>query len=165
MPPCHSEVRHQRCRPASFDAGCCDSARWRRQSLCRSKETVMPSGCHHLAHGERCRTCALRKSGLSDPAIARQLGRDRTTVRREIRRNGGGGRWRTGWRRAGARTEPPAASGRRASRWRAGSGRAGPRVDGPRNTGAINLAEATPMKGETEPTSTNLSSDSGLNPK
>ncbi len=50
----------------------------------------MPSGCHHLTYGERCRTCALRKSGLSDPAIARQIGRDRTTVRREIRRNGGG---------------------------------------------------------------------------
>ncbi len=50
----------------------------------------MPSGYHHLTHGERCRTCAPRKSGLSDLAIARQLGRDRTTVWREIRRNGGG---------------------------------------------------------------------------
>ncbi len=48
----------------------------------------MPSGYHHLTHEERCRTCALRKSGLSDPAIARQLGRDRTTVWREIRRTG-----------------------------------------------------------------------------
>ncbi len=34
----------------------------------------------------------------------------------------GGGRRRTGLRRAGARTGPPAASARRASRWRAGSG-------------------------------------------
>ena len=50
----------------------------------------MPRGCRRLTCGERCRTCALRKSGLSDPAIARQIGRDRTTVRREIRRNGGG---------------------------------------------------------------------------
>ena len=50
----------------------------------------MPSGYHHLTYGERCRTSAPRKSGLSDPAIARQLGRDRTTVWRGIRRNGGG---------------------------------------------------------------------------
>ncbi len=50
----------------------------------------MPSGCHHLTHEERCQIYALRKSGLSDPAIARQIGRDRTTVWREIRRNGGG---------------------------------------------------------------------------
>ncbi len=50
----------------------------------------MPSGYHHLTHEERCQIYALRKSGLSDLAIARQIGRDRTTVRREIRRNGGG---------------------------------------------------------------------------
>ncbi len=50
----------------------------------------MPSGYHHLTYGERCQIYALRKSGLSDLAIARQIGRDRTTVWREIRRNGGG---------------------------------------------------------------------------
>ncbi len=40
----------------------------------------MPRGCRHLTYGERCRTSALRKSGLSDLAISRQLDRDRTTV-------------------------------------------------------------------------------------
>ncbi len=50
----------------------------------------MPKGYHHLTQEERCQICALRKSGLSEPAIARQLGRDRTTVWREVRRNGGG---------------------------------------------------------------------------
>ncbi len=29
----------------------------------------MPSGYHHLTHEERCQIYALRKSGLSDPAI------------------------------------------------------------------------------------------------
>ncbi len=50
----------------------------------------MPKGYRHLTREERCQICALRKSGLSEPAIARQLGRDRTTVWREVRRNGGG---------------------------------------------------------------------------
>ncbi len=49
----------------------------------------MPKGHRRLNHEERCQIYALRKSGLSDPAIARQLGRDRTTVCREIRRNSG----------------------------------------------------------------------------
>ena len=62
----------------------------------------MPSGYHHLTYGERCQTCAPRKSGLSDPAIARQIGRDRTTVRREIRRNGGGRGYRHGQAQAKA---------------------------------------------------------------
>ena len=50
----------------------------------------MPKGYHHLTYGERCQIYALRKSGLSGLAIARQLGRDRTTVWREVRRNSGG---------------------------------------------------------------------------
>ncbi len=50
----------------------------------------MPSSYHHLTHEESCQIYALRKSGLSDPAIARQLGRDRTTIWREVRRNSGG---------------------------------------------------------------------------
>ncbi len=66
----------------------------------------MPSGYHHLTYGERCRTCALRKSGLSDPAIARQLCRDRTTVCREIRRNGGGREYRHGPARDMGRLRP-----------------------------------------------------------
>ncbi|MYA88139.1 MAG: helix-turn-helix domain-containing protein, partial [Boseongicola sp. SB0662_bin_57] len=49
----------------------------------------MPKGYRHLTYEERCQIHALRKSGLSDAAIARQLGRDRTTVWREVRRNGG----------------------------------------------------------------------------
>ena len=40
----------------------------------------MPEGDRHLTCAERCQIHALRKSGLSGPAIARQLGRDRTTV-------------------------------------------------------------------------------------
>ncbi len=50
----------------------------------------MPKGYHHLTYEERCQIYALRKSGLSGLAIARQLGRDRTTVWREVRRNSGG---------------------------------------------------------------------------
>ncbi len=68
----------------------------------------MPRGCRRLTCGERCRTCALRKSGLSDPAIARQIGRDRTTVWREIRRNNAGR-----FRKEGVPM---------ACRWRAGNG-------------------------------------------
>ena len=67
-------------------------------------------GCRHLTHGERCRTSAPRKSGLSDPAIARQLGRDRTTVWREIRRNGGGRGYRHGQAQAKASARRGAAS-------------------------------------------------------
>jgi len=36
----------------------------------------MPKGYRHLTYGERCQIYALRKSGLSGAAIARQLGRD-----------------------------------------------------------------------------------------
>ncbi len=50
----------------------------------------MPRGCRHLTCGERCRTCAPRKSGRSNGAIAAQLGRSPSSISREIRRNGGG---------------------------------------------------------------------------
>ncbi len=50
----------------------------------------MPEGHRHLTYAERCQIHALRKSRLSGPAIPRQLGRDRTTVWREVRRNAGG---------------------------------------------------------------------------
>jgi len=40
----------------------------------------MPKGYRHLTYAERCQIHALRKSGHSNAAIARQLGRDRTTV-------------------------------------------------------------------------------------
>ena len=50
----------------------------------------MPKGYHHLTYEERCQIEALKKSGLSRGAIAQQLGRDRSTVYREIKRNTGG---------------------------------------------------------------------------
>ncbi len=49
----------------------------------------MPEGQRHLTHTGRSRIHALRESGLSNGAIARQLGRDRTTVWRGVRRNSG----------------------------------------------------------------------------
>jgi len=42
----------------------------------------MPDGQRHLTHPGRCRIHVTGKSGLSDAAIARQPGRDRTTVAR-----------------------------------------------------------------------------------
>ncbi len=50
----------------------------------------MPEGHRHLTHEERCQIGALKESGLSDGAIAARLGRDRSSVSRELRRNGGG---------------------------------------------------------------------------
>ena len=50
----------------------------------------MPKGYRHLTCDERCQIHALKKSGLSVPAIAAQLGRDRSTIHREIRRSSGG---------------------------------------------------------------------------
>ena len=49
----------------------------------------MPEGQRHLTHTGRSRIHALMKSGLSGGAIARQPGRDRTTVWRGVRRNSG----------------------------------------------------------------------------
>ncbi len=51
----------------------------------------MPEGYRHLTHEERCQIGALKESGLSDGAIAARLGRDRSSVWRELRRNAGGG--------------------------------------------------------------------------
>ena len=70
----------------------------------------MPKGQRHLTHGERCQIYALRKSGLSDSAIARQLGRDRATVWREVRRNGGGRGYRHGQAQRKAEERRSAAS-------------------------------------------------------
>ncbi len=65
----------------------------------------MPKGQRHLTYAERCQIHALMKSGLSNGAIARQLGRDRTTVWREVRRNSRkrGYRHAQAQRRSGAR--------------------------------------------------------------
>ncbi len=49
----------------------------------------MPEGYRHLTRDERCQIGALKESGLSDGAIAARLGRDRSSVWRELRRNGG----------------------------------------------------------------------------
>ena len=49
----------------------------------------MPEGQRHLTHPGRCRIHAMGKSGHSNGAIARQLGRSPSSVSRGIRRNGG----------------------------------------------------------------------------
>ena len=49
----------------------------------------MPKSYRHLTYEGRYQIEALKKSGLSIGLIAEQLGRDRTTIYREIRRNSG----------------------------------------------------------------------------
>ena len=49
----------------------------------------MPAGYHHLTYEERCQIYALMQSGLSQAAIARQLGVHRSTIKRELDRNTG----------------------------------------------------------------------------
>ena len=49
----------------------------------------MPEGYHHLTYEDRCQIYALTQSGLSQAAIARQLGVDRSTIKRELDRNTG----------------------------------------------------------------------------
>jgi transposase, IS30 family len=47
-------------------------------------------GYRHLTHDDRCQIHALKKSGLCQSEIARQIGVDKGTISREIHRNGGG---------------------------------------------------------------------------
>jgi len=47
----------------------------------------MPEGYHRLTYEERCQIYALMQSGLSQAAIARQLGVHRSTIKRELDRN------------------------------------------------------------------------------
>ncbi len=70
----------------------------------------MPEGYRHLTYAERCQIHALRESGISDAAIARQLGRDRTTVWREVRRNSGKRGYRHAQAQRRAETRRSAAS-------------------------------------------------------
>jgi IS30 family transposase len=68
---------------------------------------------HQLTSEERCALSALRKQRHSQAEIARTLGRDRSTIGREVRRNsedGGGRTYRPAladdfarWRRARSR--------------------------------------------------------------
>ncbi len=71
----------------------------------------MPEGYRHLTYEERCQIGALKESGLSDGAIAARLGRDRTSVWRELRRNGGGGGYSPGEAQGRAEARRGAASG------------------------------------------------------
>ena len=50
----------------------------------------MPSGDHHLTTPERCQIYALKASGYSLRAIAREMSRSHSTISRELRRNSGG---------------------------------------------------------------------------
>jgi len=50
----------------------------------------MPKGYRHLTYTERCRIEAPKGSGFSRGEIARHPGRDRSTIHRELGRNGGG---------------------------------------------------------------------------
>lgn len=45
----------------------------------------------HLTAGERLQIYTWQREGLPQAEIARRLGRDRSTVSRELRRNGGAG--------------------------------------------------------------------------
>ena len=49
----------------------------------------MPEGYHHLTCEQRCQFYALLQSGHSQAHIARQLGVDRSTIKRELVRNTG----------------------------------------------------------------------------
>ncbi len=66
----------------------------------------MPKGYRHLTRYERCQIGALKESGLSDGAIAARLGRDRTTVWRELRRNAGDGGYSPGEAQGKAEAAP-----------------------------------------------------------
>lgn len=60
----------------------------------------MPKGYHHLTYEKRCQIYALKQRGDSQTQIATQLGVDKATISREIRRNTG----RRGYRHKQAET-------------------------------------------------------------
>lgn len=64
----------------------------------------MPKAYNHLTGEQRCQIEALKKNRMSDAAIARQLGVDRATIGREIKRN----RVRGGYCGRSARTKASA---------------------------------------------------------
>ena len=63
---------------------------------------------HQITHGERYGISALRQEGLCPAAIARRLGRHRSTISREYARNGS--RWDNRYRPSRAQEQ---ANGRR----------------------------------------------------
>ena len=82
----------------------------------------MPEGHRHLTHGDGCRIGALKESGLSGGATAARLGRDRTAVWREVRRNVGGSGYSPGEAQRKAEARLPAIPSAR-SNPRCGNGR------------------------------------------
>ncbi len=71
----------------------------------------MPEGHRHLTHWERCQIGALKESGLSNEVIAARPGRDRSSVWRELRRNGGDSGYSPGEAQGRAEARRGAASG------------------------------------------------------
>jgi len=70
----------------------------------------MPKGYRHPTCAERCRIEASKGSGFSRGEIARHPGRDRSTIHREIGRNGGGRGYRHEWAQGMAEARRKAAS-------------------------------------------------------
>ena len=66
----------------------------------------MPKGYHRLTYVERCWIEVLKKSGVSQDALARQMGRDRSTLSREIKRTAGERRCRDKFARESGNTPP-----------------------------------------------------------
>ncbi len=94
----------------------------------------MPEGHRHLTHGDGCLIGALKESGLSNGAIAARPGRDRPSVWRELRRNGGDsgyspgeGRGKAEARRGGASRVPRRMTAERRASVEGFPGRAGAR--------------------------------------
>ena len=51
------------------------------------KELSMPKGYHHLTYDQRCQIYTLKKSGMSQNQIAKQIGVSQSTVSKELKRN------------------------------------------------------------------------------
>src|SRR5271170_7257155 len=96
----------------------------------------MPAGYHHLTYEDRCQIYALTQSGLSQAAIARQLGVDRSTIKRELDRNTGARGYRfkqaqekASQRRRTASCAPREAGARNIDRGKTDAGAVEPRSD------------------------------------
>ena len=53
------------------------------------KELSMPKGYHHLTYDQRCQIYALKKSGMSQNQIAKQIDATQSTISKELKRNSG----------------------------------------------------------------------------